>query len=134
MTDAHTVVSLPVPREWLLTSNQRLSWRARANRTSFLRDAAGWHARGWLAQHRRDLTLPFARKVEATAWLRFPTVRDRDPANWYPTVKAIVDGVVDAGVLADDSSRYLVGPDMREAELKCPKGVAVHVLLVLKLA
>jgi crossover junction endodeoxyribonuclease RusA len=130
--DAHTVVSLDVPREWLLTSNQRLAWRPKANRTSYLRDAAGWQARGWKAQHRKDVVTPFPQRMEATAWLRFPTARDRDPANWYPTVKAIVDGVVDAGVLVDDSTRYLLGPDMREAELRCAKGVAVQVLLVLR--
>lgn len=131
MTD-HTVVSLNVPREWVLTSNQRLSWRAKANRTSYIRGAAAWHGRAFKGKHKRELDLPFPNRMHATAYLRFPTERRRDPANWYPTVKAVVDGIVDAGVLVDDSQEYLVGPDMRQAELKCKPGVAVHVLIVMR--
>lgn len=36
-----------------------------------------------------------------------------DPANWYPSFKACVDGLVDAGLLDDDDHTRLVGPDMR---------------------
>ena len=32
----------------------------------------------------------------------------RDPSNWVPTVKAIVDGITDAGVWPNDDSRYVV--------------------------
>lgn len=124
------MVSLNIPREWVLTSNQRLSWRAGANRTSFIRQAAAWHGRAF--KGKTDVALPFGERMHATAYLRFPTERRRDPANWYPTVKAVVDGIVDAGVLTDDSQKYLVGPDMRQAELKCKPGVAVHVLIVLR--
>lgn len=131
LADGHTVVSLNVPREWLLTSNQRLSWRPKANRTSHIRAAAHWQAKAW-ANH-AGLPLPLRGQQHGTAWLRFSRkIEKRDPANWYPTVKAIMDGIVDAGVLQDDSARYLLGPDMREAELKCPKGVAVQVLIVLR--
>lgn len=131
MPDAHTVVSLNVPREWVLNSNQRLTWRPEANRKSYLREASGIHARQWAKKS--GLTLPLVGRQHATAYLRFPTAREkRDPANWYPTVKAMIDGIVDAGVLADDSTRYLLGPDMREAQLRCAKGVAVQVLIVLR--
>lgn len=37
----------------------------------------------------------------------------RDPANWYPSFKAAVDGLVDAGLFADDDHSRVVGPDMR---------------------
>ncbi|GAA2457182.1 hypothetical protein GCM10010405_46540 [Streptomyces macrosporus] len=36
-----------------------------------------------------------------------------DPANFYPSFKAAVDGLVDAGVLEDDDHTRVVGPDMR---------------------
>ena len=36
-----------------------------------------------------------------------------DPANAYPAVKALIDGLVDAGVLPDDDAAHLDGPDMR---------------------
>lgn len=38
-----------------------------------------------------------------------------DPANFYPMVKAGLDGVVDSGLLADDSHQFVSGPDMRPA-------------------
>ncbi|WJV48932.1 hypothetical protein [Streptomyces flavofungini] len=37
----------------------------------------------------------------------------RDPANWYPSFKACVDGLVDQGILEDDDHTRVVGPDMR---------------------
>ncbi len=46
----------------------------------------------------------------------------RDPANWYPSFKAPIDGLTDkkrkgqvlaVGVLSDDSDEHVVGPDMR---------------------
>ncbi|MFG2585094.1 hypothetical protein [Streptomyces malaysiensis] len=53
----------------------------------------------------------------------FPaTRRVRDPANWYPSFKAAIDGLTDkkrkgqaltVGVLSDDSDEHVVGPDMR---------------------
>ena len=30
-----------------------------------------------------------------------------------PTAKAVVDGLVDAGVLPDDDAKHLLGPDLR---------------------
>jgi hypothetical protein len=36
-----------------------------------------------------------------------------DPNNLWPTVKAVVDGFVDAGLLADDDHLHVIGPDMR---------------------
>lgn len=41
-----------------------------------------------------------------------------DPANWYPSAKACVDGFTDAGLWPDDSILHVIGPDMR--------GVAGH--------
>jgi len=56
-----------------------------------------------------------------------PDNRRRDPANLYPSVKAVVDGIVDAGVLDDDSAAYLGGPDMRLGQL-CHRGRLVLVI------
>jgi hypothetical protein len=39
--------------------------------------------------------------------------RRRDPGNWSPSAKAVVDGFVDAGVLPDDNHERLLGPDPR---------------------
>jgi len=65
---------------------------------------------GWKAKHDK---IPHLDRAHIVAVLSFGDARRRDPANWYPTAKACVDGLVDAGVLTDDSARYLTGPDMR---------------------
>jgi hypothetical protein len=39
--------------------------------------------------------------------------RRRDPGNWAPSAKAALDGIVLAGLLPDDNSRHVVGPDGR---------------------
>ena len=36
-----------------------------------------------------------------------------DPNNLWPTIKACVDGLVDAGLIADDDHTHVIGPDMR---------------------
>jgi hypothetical protein len=45
--------------------------------------------------------------------MHFPDHRRRDPANWAPTAKAVIDGLVDAKVFTDDDHKHLIGPDMR---------------------
>lgn len=52
-------------------------------------------------------------RLRLVAWLRFPDARRRDPHNYMPTLKAMVDGFVDAGVLPDDDKHHLQGPDPR---------------------
>lgn len=36
-----------------------------------------------------------------------PTRRRMDAPNWYPTVKALVDGLTDAGVFEDDNNKII---------------------------
>ncbi|MFB7440207.1 hypothetical protein ACFC01_17920 [Streptomyces mirabilis] len=50
-----------------------------------------------------------------------------DPPNWYPTFKAMVDGLVDAGMLEDDDHTRVIGPDMRPGT-KVPGGRIVLVI------
>lgn len=49
----------------------------------------------------------FDQPVTITARFRWPTHHRRDSSNYLPTVKAAVDALVDAGVLADDSDRFV---------------------------
>ena len=50
-----------------------------------------------------------------------------DAGNLYPTAKAIVDGLVDAGVIPDDSNEWVTGPDMRAGEKRAEPCVVVRV-------
>lgn len=46
-----------------------------------------------------------------------------DPPNAWPTIKPIVDGMIQAGLLPDDSDKYLIGPDFRREPGRAPKGI-----------
>jgi len=89
----------------LLTSNQRLHHQAKARITRQLRGEATILAKA--------AKIPALERVQVWAWVIPPDRRKRDPANWYPSVKAAIDGIRDAGVIPDDDAEHLVGPDMR---------------------
>lgn len=98
---------LDVPQsgmEWI-TANQRLHWTVRSKRTKAWREACMWSA--------VRAKIPHLDQAHIICELRFSTKHRRDPANWAPTAKACVDGLVDAGVFDDDSHLYVTGPDMR---------------------
>lgn len=106
MTARELVVD--VPRDLWLTSNQRLHHQARAKTTRALRDLAHTEAR---RQHLvRDLD-----RVRIVAHLTYPDRRRRDANNAAPTTKALVDGLVDYGLVPDDNDHHLIGPDHRFA-------------------
>ena len=89
----------------LLSANGREHWAVRAAVTASLRNAAGWLAR---AQK-----IPRLDHAHVLAVYEPPDRRRRDPANLYPSVKACVDGLTDAGAWADDDAAHVSGPDMR---------------------
>lgn len=99
----------------LLSANGREHWRRKASVTADLRQAglvavrASTSLRAALSAARG----PVMERAHVLAVLHPADRRRRDPANIYPTVKAVLDGIVDAGVLADDDSTRVVGPDMR---------------------
>lgn len=95
-----------LPHAALLTSNQRPHWRVRKDRTAALRARGAVAGRSW-----PRTSLPRAHVTAVVAWP--PLTRRRDAANLWPTVKPLIDGLVDAGVLPDDDDTHLSGPDWR---------------------
>lgn len=94
-----TVVHLAISRDVLITSNQRLHWATKARHTKTIRDMA------WiLCMHPKRAHLSAAVCDVVVTW---PDKRRRDAENISPTAKAAIDGCVDAGLLTDDSDRYL---------------------------
>jgi crossover junction endodeoxyribonuclease RusA len=89
-----------------INANDRLHHHAKAKLTRAWRTIAanaiddGWHPDHYPAAH-------------ITVAIRFPTNHRRDVGNYYPTAKAIVDGLVDALLLPDDNDAHLIGPDLR---------------------
>ncbi len=104
---------IPAPCE-AITSNQRHHWSRKAQLTRRWRSAA--HIRA------RQANVPKMNAAQITILLAFPDHRRRDPSNWAPTGKAVVDGLVDYGMLPDDDKEHLLGPDMR-AGYYTPKAV-----------
>ncbi|MFJ6667472.1 hypothetical protein [Streptomyces sp. NPDC091383] len=108
-------ITLP-PGLRLLNANQRPHYRDKAKLTKELRDAA--HKA--VTEHSTLMAAlaaakpgPLFQRAHVLGILRPATARRADPANWYPSFKAAVDGLVDAGLLDDDDHTRLVGPDMR---------------------
>lgn len=97
--EAAYVVALPAGMK-LLNANDRVHWRTRARITKALREAAAATAR---AAH-----IPPQERITIRAVLHPHDKRRRDPHNWYPSYKAAIDGVVDAGVIPDDNGKHLV--------------------------
>lgn len=91
------IVELPAGLP-LLNANGREHWSKRANAVATIRDIARGQARG----------IPRLRKVKIKATYHAPDNRKRDSSNLFPAIKAAVDGVVDAGVLQDDSDKFVV--------------------------
>lgn len=107
-------------KNWL-NANQRLFWRVKSGRIKEWRTET--------AQRAIDMHVPRMASAHIVAELRFSTNARRDPANWAPTAKACVDGLVDAGVFEDDSYRHVVGPDMRIGEKVSAERRGLHLLI-----
>lgn len=96
-----------VHRSWILSSNGRGHWRRHA-RT--IRELRYW-GKTVLGEQLRPVT----ERTRVIVTIAPLTMRRRDPANWAPTAKAIVDGLTDAGIWPDDWKAWVEGPDCREA-------------------
>lgn len=93
----------------LLNANDRRHWAEQGRITRYWRTLAA-AAGGSAIRTRKWAPLTRAQVTVIVSW----TDRHRrDPANWHPTGKALLDGLVDAGLLPDDDATRVVGPDMR---------------------
>jgi crossover junction endodeoxyribonuclease RusA len=101
---AVTRFTIVLPRVHLLTANQRLHWAQKAARNRIIR------TRAKVAAQTCSFSYPAAK---VTVLVGYPDNRRRDVHNLMPTVKACIDGCVDAGLLPDDSDKHLQGPDLR---------------------
>lgn len=114
------VLTIPAPDAWM-NANDRHHWAKKAKLTRKWREAAAWAAR------RADLPR-FENRVHVTVFIHKTHGRSYDASNWAPTGKAAVDGLRDAGVLIDDSNRYVIGPDMR-AGARATEGAYMRLLI-----
>lgn len=107
-------VRIPIERMTAINANDRLHYMRRAAR---VRDIRG---RGRLFA--RSAMLPKLVRAQIDVDVARPTFAG-DAANWHPTVKPLVDGFIDYGLLPDDRDRYLRGPFLHPSSRRSRRGV-----------
>jgi putative phage holliday junction resolvase len=107
-----------------LTANQRLHWSTRMRRTRMLRAYAASEARiHGLAGRRLGPSV-------VTVLVGYPTAGRADPTNAEPTVKAIIDGLVDARVWDDDDHTHIPRVAFERDPAKTTKGTHTVTLII----
>jgi hypothetical protein len=96
-----------------LNANHRLHWRQERERKAAWRDAAQQMARSVVGARPPRLE----RASVSIVWVP-PDARERDAENIAPVAKSVVDGIVRAGLLVDDSSRHIFGPNLSVGEVQ----------------
>lgn len=110
---ASITLNVVIRNEFWMSANDRMHWAQKAKRTRVLRQY------GCVTGTRADT--PTLGTSHVAAFIGYPRNGKADPANAAPTVKALIDGLVDAGVWPDDDSTYVLGPTYLRGE-KCPAG------------
>ena len=82
-----------------LNMNQRMHWAKKAKLTKAIRHEAFVRCRA--------ARIPKAGHITVQLHYQPRDNRRRDPSNLMPTQKALVDGIVDAGVVPDDTPQYV---------------------------
>lgn len=109
------VIALPTGL-FLLNANQRLHPKRKAEYTKAIREAA-MEALSESPSLTDALAAakpgPLFQRAHILGVVHPGSNRRADPANLYPSFKAAVDGLVDAGLFEDDDHTRVIGPDMR---------------------
>lgn len=110
--------TMPMPDKFI-NSNDRLHWAKKAKLTKAWREAAHWYAKA--------AGLPKGlRRVHVLVEIHKSTTRKYDAGNLAPTAKAVVDGLVDYGLVVDDDNAHLTGPDIRPGAIG-PLGLTITI-------
>lgn len=101
-------VSVVVP--W---ATEVVSMNARSHWTNTHRQIHALRERGRVTARAAFPDMPHFGRAACIVYVRFPDKRRRDLQNYHKTLKALLDGFVDAGLLPDDDADHLVGLDVR---------------------
>lgn len=108
--------------DWWLSANDRMHWAPKSKRTTYLRNLG--HIIALSSKTPRHDT------THVAAFIGYLRNGKADPANAAPTVKALIDGMVDAGVWADDDSTHVIGPTyLRDPKSPTPGHYTVRLVL-----
>lgn len=95
------------PRAAFLNANQRINHNEKSKITKMWREAA------CEAVKEMEIHWPGGRRLFGIGFVHLPREVVYDAANYYPTFKAVIDGITDSGKLwPDDNNDHFVGPLM----------------------
>ena len=96
------ILTFELTRKQMISANDRLHFQQKAKITRFLRELAKYEGQNTLKDW---YGLPFSKdkpcKVRVVIFP--PKNYSYDPPNWSPTTKALLDGLTDAEIWADDN-------------------------------
>lgn len=119
-----TTLTFAIPADQWLTANDRLHWAPKAKRTAHLRNL------GFLVATRNGMYDAQFDVTHVAAFIGYLRNGKADPANAAPTVKALIDGLTDAGVWPDDDSTHVIGPTyLRDPKSPTPGHYTVRLVL-----
>lgn len=113
-----TVIEVPAPTRWI-NANDRSHWARRARLTKLWRNMTAARAR----EVHNGPPLPGLVRIECR--VHKTTNRPYDIENLSLTGKACVDGLRDAGVIAEDTIKHVAGVDMRDGGKRPAAGVTI---------
>lgn len=116
------LAELTLDKRACLSSNGREHWRAAAAKTQALRTLAA------LTYRTDTATADVERPITLRAAISIDSRRRFDPPNYWPTLKALIDGLTDAGHWADDNKDIISGLLLTAGDTIAPKG-KVHISL-----
>jgi crossover junction endodeoxyribonuclease RusA len=115
-----TALTFTIPKSLFLSANDRPHWAVKMRMVRELRRM------GLIRGH--DVEPQGTTHV--AAFIGYLRNGKADPANAAPTVKALIDGLVDAGVWPDDDSTHVIGPTyLRDPKSTTPGHYTVRLVL-----
>lgn len=96
----------PLEAAWSINEERRRHWSWRRNRVEAWRQTTYF---SWRSAANRAVRQAWPRNTPALVTVSLPVKGDRkrDPSNYLPAVKAVVDGLVDAGLWPDDTPEWV---------------------------
>lgn len=89
----------------MISANDRMHFQVKRLITQYLRELACYQCTKMGLAPEQPYSPEHPCVVSIT--VRPPTARRNDAPNWYPTIKALVDGLTDAGVWTDDNNTVI---------------------------
>lgn len=105
-----------------LSQNARSHWRAKAKLTS------NYRFEGWAACRAGDIPKLQAKEATIAVRFNFHDQRRRDVQNFMASIKSLVDGIVDYGLLSDDD-QITWPPPIITIDTSVPIGVYLDITI-----